>query len=288
MADWYYAQNDEQHGPVTAQALREMAHAGRLGRDDLIWREGMERWAPAHKVRGLFDASGVARAAPNGSAGAARADDKRASEEVVEEADFDEAEMVSDEASPDDAADETAIDALPLAGPEESKLHVPTLDAPAQANQLEKHESNELVVFEPAQRPVRRIDSPAGKNPESGEARAPSDSVARQLRVDAGEGAKPQWARAAALFVQTFAWASCLLVLVVGGVVFVVALVTTGDPMQRLAASGMYAAFVLASYTLARTTERICSVLGRWLTPDAPTAAPRRPAARERNWKRFQ
>ena len=50
VASWYYSENGRQAGPVTAGALREMASSGRLGPQDLVWREGMGDWRPASTV----------------------------------------------------------------------------------------------------------------------------------------------------------------------------------------------------------------------------------------------
>ncbi len=56
MADvqWYYARNDQQFGPVSAAELKQLADAGRLAPDDLLWREGMDSWATAVNLSGLF------------------------------------------------------------------------------------------------------------------------------------------------------------------------------------------------------------------------------------------
>jgi len=51
---WYYARNDQQFGPVSAVELKQLANAGRLSPDDLLWREGMESWETAINLRGLF------------------------------------------------------------------------------------------------------------------------------------------------------------------------------------------------------------------------------------------
>jgi hypothetical protein len=51
---WYYAKNERQLGPVAPSELRRLATTGGLLPTDLIWREGMEGWAPAAKVKGLF------------------------------------------------------------------------------------------------------------------------------------------------------------------------------------------------------------------------------------------
>jgi TM2 domain-containing membrane protein YozV len=62
-SDWYYSHNGERHGPVSSDRLKEMAAAGRLKPDDLVWKEGMDAWAPAAKVKGLLTAT-AAPAAP--------------------------------------------------------------------------------------------------------------------------------------------------------------------------------------------------------------------------------
>ncbi len=51
---WYYARKDEQFGPVSAGELKQLADAGRLSPDDLLWREGMDAWTTAINLRGLF------------------------------------------------------------------------------------------------------------------------------------------------------------------------------------------------------------------------------------------
>jgi uncharacterized membrane protein len=51
---WYYAKNDQQLGPVSPSELRQLAAQRQLAPEDLIWREGMEGWAPAARVKGLF------------------------------------------------------------------------------------------------------------------------------------------------------------------------------------------------------------------------------------------
>lgn len=47
MADWYYATVDrQQRGPVTADALRDLAETRQIDLQTLVWREGMTQWAP--------------------------------------------------------------------------------------------------------------------------------------------------------------------------------------------------------------------------------------------------
>lgn len=61
-AVWYYAQGDEEHGPVTAVQLRALAEQGKLRPSDLVWKEGMDDWKAANEVRGLFSQEVVDKA----------------------------------------------------------------------------------------------------------------------------------------------------------------------------------------------------------------------------------
>ncbi|MBU4272000.1 MAG: DUF4339 domain-containing protein [Planctomycetes bacterium] len=63
--EWYYARDNKQAGPVSAVDLKQLAAAGQLRPDDLVWREGMTEWSAARNVRGLFEES--AAPAPAGS-----------------------------------------------------------------------------------------------------------------------------------------------------------------------------------------------------------------------------
>ena len=54
MADWFYTSDGEQQGPVSAKELKALASSGQISPEDLVWKEGMEEWAPAGKVPRLF------------------------------------------------------------------------------------------------------------------------------------------------------------------------------------------------------------------------------------------
>ena len=66
MADdtWYYAQNNQQLGPVSLEALRGMVASGQVGAGDLVWTQGMAQWLPARSVPEL------AGSVPGGGGGA--------------------------------------------------------------------------------------------------------------------------------------------------------------------------------------------------------------------------
>jgi hypothetical protein len=64
-AGWYYSEHGQQAGPVTADALRQMASSGRLRPQDLVWRDGMGNWQPAGAMAELAGAfSGATKAPP--------------------------------------------------------------------------------------------------------------------------------------------------------------------------------------------------------------------------------
>jgi hypothetical protein len=53
-SEWFYARDGQRFGPVSSEALRQMARDGLLQQDDLIWSEGMASWTPASAVKGLL------------------------------------------------------------------------------------------------------------------------------------------------------------------------------------------------------------------------------------------
>src|SRR4051812_42406610 len=60
--EWYYARGGSQVGPVTFAQLIEAARTGSVGRDDLVWREGMADWQAASTIPGLMPAPAAAPA----------------------------------------------------------------------------------------------------------------------------------------------------------------------------------------------------------------------------------
>jgi hypothetical protein len=53
---WYYASGGQQRGPVKTAQLKQLATAGELKPEDLVWCDGMPNWAPAGTVKGLLPA----------------------------------------------------------------------------------------------------------------------------------------------------------------------------------------------------------------------------------------
>lgn len=44
---WYYAEGNEQKGPVSEEDVADLIARGTIRADTLVWRDGMETWAPA-------------------------------------------------------------------------------------------------------------------------------------------------------------------------------------------------------------------------------------------------
>ena len=74
--DWYYAQNNEQRGPVTGPELLALERSGLLQPSTLVWRAGLAQWQPWSTVAASVRAASEAAAVPVEAGG-------RAGEEVA-------------------------------------------------------------------------------------------------------------------------------------------------------------------------------------------------------------
>lgn len=61
-AEWFYASGDRQNGPVRFSDLQDLIANGTVGGSTLVWKQGMDEWAPASRVPGLH--SGPAAGSP--------------------------------------------------------------------------------------------------------------------------------------------------------------------------------------------------------------------------------
>ncbi|MBI3410921.1 MAG: DUF4339 domain-containing protein [Planctomycetes bacterium] len=57
---WYYGQDGARLGPYSEQELKELAASGGILGTDTIWKEGVDRGAPASMVKNLFSRVGQA------------------------------------------------------------------------------------------------------------------------------------------------------------------------------------------------------------------------------------
>src|SRR5262249_3250313 len=53
-ARWFYGRDKARLGPFTAQEMKALACSGGILPEDTVWQEGVERGAPAWKVKTLF------------------------------------------------------------------------------------------------------------------------------------------------------------------------------------------------------------------------------------------
>jgi uncharacterized membrane protein len=63
MSDWYYAENNEQKGPVLEAELKVLLATHKLPANALVWKEGMAAWTPATDVAALTALTSTAPAA---------------------------------------------------------------------------------------------------------------------------------------------------------------------------------------------------------------------------------
>jgi hypothetical protein len=54
-AEWYYARDGSQVGPVGIDELRRLVSAGQIHEETLVWTAGMTAWTPVREVPGLVD-----------------------------------------------------------------------------------------------------------------------------------------------------------------------------------------------------------------------------------------
>ena len=52
MDNWYYAKNNQKHGPVTLAALEVLVASGFLAPADMLLQDGMSKWVRADSVKG--------------------------------------------------------------------------------------------------------------------------------------------------------------------------------------------------------------------------------------------
>lgn len=64
-SNWFYSSNGQQHGPISAAQLKQLADSGHLMPDDFVCQEGSEQWVVASKVKGLFAAPQTAQPISN-------------------------------------------------------------------------------------------------------------------------------------------------------------------------------------------------------------------------------
>jgi hypothetical protein len=211
---WYYAHGDEQLGPVSSAELKRLAEAADLSPDDLVWREGMEDWAPAQRVKGLFPV----RETAEGEAASERAIVAPPAPPIAHAA----GPPAAPPAPPPAPALAAAVATLPVAQPAAPAPIVATIETTAAAE------------------PV----PPAA---------APAESLSPGLRT--------------MLFgAQGILWATCVMVVILGGALFMLTMVEAKSKTDQAASAQVSATLFIGAYVLARAGERACLLLEKVLT----------------------
>src|SRR5689334_21445237 len=52
--EWYYAINQTQNGPVSAEELDRLVQSGTISADTLVWKQGLPQWMKYSNARGTF------------------------------------------------------------------------------------------------------------------------------------------------------------------------------------------------------------------------------------------
>ena len=204
---WYYAKNDQQLGPVSPTELKQLVATHVLFPEDLIWRDGMEAWAPAARVKGLFpEPRDVVSGANDGKAAGSTA-------------------------APSAASSLSPMDAAP---------------APISSLSSSDFLSNMSPAFE------ANVRGLAAENHSS-------DHTTSAQSFDL------LWLS------QVVLWGICIGTVVIGGLLFARAYFRTTESYEESgAAAAIFAAFSLGAYILARSGERVATLLQAYFERQRP------------------
>lgn len=53
MSEWFYGREGQQYGPIDEATMKARVASGEVGRNDLVWKEGMSEWIPLSQVSEL-------------------------------------------------------------------------------------------------------------------------------------------------------------------------------------------------------------------------------------------
>lgn len=56
MKDWFYGKSGQQYGPIDESTLRARIATNEVGRNDLLWTDGMAQWTPLREMPEFYDA----------------------------------------------------------------------------------------------------------------------------------------------------------------------------------------------------------------------------------------
>jgi hypothetical protein len=206
---WYYAHDQQQMGPVSSAELKRLATAGLILPDDLVWREGMEEWAPAVRVKGLFPPREAAEP-PSAEAGAPPAGPRPPTEPPLPASDVRLASPYPPTTSP--PTETVAAGAPPVVPPSPLAPH----DIPPLAS-------------------------------------LPQDHLGPGLRM-------------VLILAQAVLWATCVMVVILGGLLFMLGTVKAKNPTDQAASAVISCTLFVGSYVLARAGEHVALLVEQFLS----------------------
>ena len=250
---WYYAKDDRQLGPVTAAELRRLAAIGSLAPEDLIWREGMEGWAPAARLKALF---------PPGKEGAAK---EPPATTQIPPAGLAPAGIAPAIVPPTSGAPvETALVELPVPAPKEANidfmaagpLPISGPEPPWNPGQETAPMDVASVIGPPREPRLQSVfaDGPLPPPPAGVPPRAPAAAANSEAPAVEGNGVP---LRKALLLIQAGLWGTCVLVVLLGGLIFAVSILRAKDSQEQAADGIIFSTFFIAAYVVARVGEKV-------------------------------
>lgn len=57
--EWYYADGNQQKGPISQNELQQLASEGKIADETLVWQKGMAEWTPYDKIAPQLSSGGV-------------------------------------------------------------------------------------------------------------------------------------------------------------------------------------------------------------------------------------
>jgi hypothetical protein len=264
-AQWYYAEEGEQQGPVSLAEMIRLVGAKRVKSDDLVWCDGMADWLPAGEVAAL----NAVKQKPKPVRKAGAPDSKLGSTDsqpAAPESKAKEPKPKAEEAKPESAGPKPASSghkAKPVAPPVQES---PAEDSfPSLGNLEAEDEPDELdddAVDELAEELFARPKFPA-KRPRSFE-RETRREAARELEVIREttrevvvmERADAQLS-GVMLFLQLICWGLCFLVVLAAAIVYGLHWLSAGSDSSSTLLLGV----AVGSYVLGHSAQRCLEIL---------------------------
>ena len=266
-AQWYYAEDGEQQGPVSLAELRSLVTAKRVKSDDLVWCDGMANWLPSAEVAELSPPKQKPKpvrkaGTPDSKLGPSEPKAEEPKPAVTAAADPKPAAAATT-AEPKSATSQRS-EAKPVAPPvqelpsTESFPNLGTSVAEDEPDEPSEPDEIDELAEELFARPKFPTKRPRNFERESRrEAEREPDVIRETTReVVVMQNADGQLSTAA-LFVQLLCWATCGLAVLAAAVICAVRWFTAGSDSSSTLLLGV----AIGSYVLAYSAQRCLEIL---------------------------